>query len=158
DRHRGVEAELGAHEDDGAVDPRPRESRSVEYRVDARGERFDSGEKLAVLLRCLLRRGPEVVEEADGALAGELPAVRVDVPEDGRPVRVPAPGVVVGDRGERLQPRGQPLGEEVTAQHEVGGPRSEHAARQALSSITSARSWRGQYRSGSAGRRRRLRG
>ena len=96
-------------------------------------------EQLGVALGRLLRRGPEVVQEAHRVLAGELPAVRVDVAEDGGAVARPAPAVVVGDPRERLQARREAVGEDGGARLEVGGAGDEDAAQASPSSITKAR-------------------
>src|SRR5207253_1440907 len=52
-------------------------------------------------------------------------AVRVDVAEDALPVGEPAPRVVVGDAGERLEALGQPVREKSGARLEVGRTRRE---------------------------------
>ena len=108
-----MEPELGAEERDQPVDAGARPRRPRDVVGDEGGERVDPRPQRLVALDGLLRERPEVAEEADGVPARQGPAVRVDVPEDGRAVGRPAPAVVVGDRREGLQAVGEAFGERL---------------------------------------------
>ncbi len=138
DRHRLVEAELGAHEHDRPGDSRPRPHRGREIRGDLLDERIDPRHQLGILLGGGLRRGPEIGEEAHGVAAGELPPVRVDIPENVLALARPAPAVVVGDAGERLQAVGQLVSEHGGARFEVERTGREGFAGHGPSFITAA--------------------
>ena len=134
-----MEAELGAHEDDGPVHPGAAAVGARELLLEPVCEGLHPLHQRGVALGGFLRRGPEVVEERDRVLAGARPALGVDVAEDCGAVACPAPAVVVGDSRERLQPVDETLGEELGAGFEVCCPGDEDAAWQALSSITVTR-------------------
>ena len=119
DRQRGVDAVLRAEERDRPVDPRSRPRRSREVGVHLRGERQCAVADRRIARRALLRGRPEVAQEPHRVLVGELPAVRVDVAEEGGAVAGPRPAVVVGDSRERTQGLGQPLGEALRPRGEI---------------------------------------
>jgi hypothetical protein len=104
-----VEAELGAEERDRPGDSGARTGRPLEVGGHAGGERGDARHQPFVLLDGLLRRRPEIGEEADRVLSGELPAVGADAAEDRLAVRKPAPPVVVRDLRERLESVDEPV-------------------------------------------------
>ena len=77
----------------------------------------------------LLRRGQRSVRNRTGLRPAEHPAVRVDVAKHRRPVRRPAPAVVVGNGGEGLEARREPLLEQLDARARSAAPAAKSGFR-----------------------------
>ena len=123
DGQRRMDPELGADEDDRPVDAvhRPLGTRAI-LLEDAR-QTLDALPRRRVARRGVGGVRREVLELAHRVPAVDLPGMRVERPEQLRPVRVPRPAVVERDPGQRRQLRGEPPGEPRGALVRLAGAR-----------------------------------
>ena len=115
DRQRRVDAELGADEDDRAVEALDRRLGPVSVLLEHPREPRDPLERRPVRGRDLGRVRREVGELAYRVSRVDLPRVRVERAEELGPVGIPGPAVVERDPRERRELGRKP-------QRELGGP------------------------------------
>ena len=108
DRERAVEAVLGGEVGDRALGRRDLvAARARQVGAHALLERRCPGEQLGVLGSRDQSLGRRLLQQPDRVLGDLLPAVGIDVAEDGGSIRIPGPAVVVGEPGEDAQRLGK---------------------------------------------------
>ena len=117
-----MDTELGTEERHRPVDARPVPVSPCRVRRERRGESVDARDERGIRGGQGLHPRPQLGEEAYGVAAGALPAMRVDVGEEGVAVARPRPAVVVGGPREGPQPLRQPFREARHTLLEVGAP------------------------------------
>ena len=107
DGQRGVDAELGADEDDRPAEPVDRRLGACPVLLENSRQPRDPLADRLVSCGCLGCVRREILELANRVPAVDLPGVRVERAEERGPVRIPRPAIVERYPGERRQLGGQ---------------------------------------------------